>query len=67
MPSLHIAWAAWCTFALWRCPTRAWVRALALLYPCVTAFAVLATGNHFVLDMVAGLLTFARLGADRGD
>jgi PAP2 superfamily protein len=57
MPSLHLAWAAWCTLVLWRLTTRRWVRALAILYPCVTAFAVLATGNHFVLDVLAGLAT----------
>jgi membrane-associated phospholipid phosphatase len=56
MPSLHIAWAAWCTLALWRASGRRSVRALAVLYPCLTALAVLATGNHFVLDIVGGLL-----------
>ncbi len=56
MPSLHIAWAVWCTLAIWTVSTRVWVRVLAVLYPCVTALAVLATGNHFVLDMVGGLL-----------
>jgi hypothetical protein len=59
MPSLHMAWAAWCTVAAWRISRRRWVRALAVVYPCVTAFAVLATGNHFVLDIVAGLLVLA--------
>lgn len=59
MPSLHIAWAVWCTFVLWRLSTRVWVRALALLYPCVTAFAVLSTGNHYLLDLLGGLATFA--------
>jgi membrane-associated phospholipid phosphatase len=59
MPSLHIAWATWCTLALWRISSRAWVRVVALLYPCLTAFAVLATGNHYLLDLVGGLLTFA--------
>jgi membrane-associated phospholipid phosphatase len=59
MPSLHMAWAAWCSLALWRISERRLVRALALLYPCLTALAVLATGNHFVLDIVAGLLTLA--------
>ena len=59
MPSLHIAWAVWCSFALWQISSRVWVRALALVYPCVTAFAVLATGNHYVLDLIGGLLTFA--------
>jgi hypothetical protein len=57
MPSLHIAWAAWCSLALWQLSRRRSVRALAILYPCTTAFAVIATGNHFVLDIVAGLAT----------
>jgi hypothetical protein len=59
MPSLHIAWAVWCSFALWQISSRGWVRVLALVYPCVTAFAVLATGNHYVLDLIGGLVTFA--------
>ncbi|MFI4989553.1 MAG: phosphatase PAP2 family protein [Solirubrobacterales bacterium] len=59
MPSLHMAWAAWCALALWRISARRWVRAVALLYPCATALAVLATGNHFVLDIVGGLLAMA--------
>jgi PAP2 superfamily len=59
MPSLHMAWAAWCGLALWRLSERRSVRALALLYPCVTAFVVIATGNHFVLDLLAGLATLS--------
>ncbi len=59
MPSLHMAWAGWCTVALWRISSRKVVRALAVLYPFVTALAVLATGNHFVLDIVGGLLVLA--------
>jgi len=59
MPSLHMAWAAWCGLVLWRLSERAPVRALALFYPSVTAVAVLATGNHFVLDLLAGLVTAA--------
>jgi PAP2 superfamily len=59
MPSLHIAWAGWCTLALWRASERRWVRALALAYPCLTGLAVLATGNHFLLDIVGGLLVLA--------
>jgi hypothetical protein len=59
MPSLHIAWAVWCTLVLWQLSARPWVRVVALIYPCVTAFAVLATGNHYLLDLVGGLVTFA--------
>lgn len=57
MPSLHMAWAAWCTLVVWRLTGRAWLRCLALLYPCLTGFAVLATGNHYLLDVLAGLAT----------
>jgi hypothetical protein len=59
MPSLHMAWAAWCALALWQISTRPWIRVLAILYPCLTALAVLSTGNHFLLDVLAGLLTLA--------
>jgi hypothetical protein len=59
MPSLHMAWAGWCTVALWRVSERRFVRALAVVYPCLTALAVLATGNHFVLDIVGGLIALA--------
>jgi hypothetical protein len=56
MPSLHIAWAVWCTIAVWQISRRALVRAAGVIYPCITAFAVLATGNHFVLDIAGGLV-----------
>jgi membrane-associated phospholipid phosphatase len=59
MPSLHMAWAAWCALALWRISSRRWVRCVALAYPCTTAFAVLATGNHYVLDILGGLAALA--------
>jgi hypothetical protein len=54
-----MAWAGWCTLAVWRITTRRWVRVVAVVYPCITALAVLATGNHFLLDVLAGLLTLA--------
>lgn len=57
VPSLHVGWATWCTVALWRsAPRRLWRVALAV-YPVVTFAVVLGTGNHYVLDGVAGLLT----------
>jgi hypothetical protein len=59
MPSLHIAWAVWCTVVVWKLTTRVWLRVLATVYPFVTAFAVLSTGNHFVLDVLGGLATIA--------
>ena len=59
MPSLHIAWAVWCTLVVWRLSELRWLRALAVAYPFMTGFAVLATGNHYVLDLFGGLLTIA--------
>ena len=59
LPSLHIAWASWCTLAVWQATRRVWARVLATVYPFLTTFAVISTGNHFVLDVLAGLLTFA--------
>jgi hypothetical protein len=59
MPSLHIAWAVWCTVVVWRISSHRWLRALAAIYPFVTAFAVLSTGNHYVLDLLGGLATIA--------
>ena len=35
------------------------MRVLAVLYPVLTAVVVLATANHFVLDVVAGALLWA--------
>jgi PAP2 superfamily len=54
LPSLHIAWATWSSIAAWRLSERRWVRALALLYPLVTSYAVMATANHYLADCLAG-------------
>lgn len=59
MPSLHMAWAAWCGLAIWRVSRRAWVRTAALLHPLLTALTVMATGNHFLVDLLAGLAALA--------
>lgn len=53
MPSLHVAWATWCAFAVVSVTRTRW-RHLAWLYPLATTFVVLATANHFLLDTVAG-------------
>lgn len=59
MPSLHIAWAVWCTLVLFKLTRNALLRVLAVIYPCLTGFAVLATGNHYLLDLIGGLVTLA--------
>jgi hypothetical protein len=54
MPSLHIAWATWSALGVWALSERRWLRALACVYPFATTYAVMATGNHYLLDAVAG-------------
>ncbi len=56
MPSLHVAWAAWCALVVAGGTRRQWVRLLAWAYPLTTALVVLGTGNHYLLDVLAGLL-----------
>jgi len=63
MPSLHVAWAAWCAVAVTTATRSQW-RHLAWLYPAATVFVVLASANHFLLDTAGGLavLGLALLG-----
>jgi hypothetical protein len=66
MPSLHLAWAAWCAVTVFVLARRSWVRALAVLYPVATVVVILGTGNHFVLDAVGGVVVLvAGFGVQR--
>ena len=56
MPSLHVAWAVWCALALYPVVRHWAVRVLVVAYPLMTTLVVVATGNHFFLDAVAGTL-----------
>jgi hypothetical protein len=64
MPSLHAGWAVGVGVGVWR---RS--RVVAVLYPAAVVLATIATGNHFVLDAVAGaalmVAGFALVGANR--
>lgn len=55
MPSLHVAWALWCGMVLAFVARRHWVRALGICYPILTSIVVMATGNHYFLDVLAGI------------
>ncbi|WP_232303556.1 phosphatase PAP2 family protein [Pseudofrankia sp. DC12] len=59
MPSLHCAWALWCGLLIARHARWLWLRVLGVLYPCCTAFVVMATANHYILDAVAGWTVLA--------
>jgi hypothetical protein len=62
MPSLHVGWAIWAGFLLWRFGRRWWTRALGVAYPVGTTVVVLGTGNHYLLDAVAGAATIGLAG-----
>jgi PAP2 superfamily len=54
MPSLHTAWAVWVA-VLVLCMVRArWIRMIAIVYPVLTVTVIVSTGNHYILDAVAG-------------
>ena len=56
VPSLHVGLAAAIGIALFIVLQAPWAKALALLWGPTVALAVLATGNHYLFDIVAGVL-----------
>jgi len=55
MPSLHLSWALWVAIVAFVMLRGKRQRVLVFLYPVLTTVAVIATGNHYVLDVVAGV------------
>jgi hypothetical protein len=54
MPSMHVGWSLLVGLAGFRAARRRIPRLLFAAHPAVMVVAVMATGNHFVLDAVAG-------------
>jgi len=63
MPSLHSADALIVGVVMATIVHRAWAKALWLAWPAWVWFAVMATGNHFWLDVVAGVALAIAAGA----
>ena len=59
MPSHHVAFAVVTGFGMARSARSPLMRAVGVVYPAAVAGVVVATGNHYTLDVVAG----AALGA----
>lgn len=57
MPSLHVAWATWVLLQVWPAVRSRVVRRLVAAHCAVTVVVVVSTGNHFVLDVLAGVVT----------
>lgn len=58
MPSLHFSWTVILGVLFVR-TFKSWFKMLGLLYPVLTFWAITLTGNHFILDAVAGGLLAA--------
>lgn len=59
MPSLHCGWAALAGFVVFMSARPWWGKLIGLLIPVGMIFTVIATGNHYLLDVVAGLIIIA--------
>ena len=56
MPSLHFGWSLWCACVIIPRAKHTWAKVLAALYPLATLFAIVVTGNHYILDAAGGAL-----------
>ena len=65
MPSMHVGWALWCGWQLVQHAKPMAVRLLGAGYPLVMTFVVVATGNHYLLDAVAGIVVIVLAGSMR--
>jgi membrane-associated phospholipid phosphatase len=55
MPSLHVGWALWVALVVYRHARGPLARGLAVAYPVLMSVVVMATANHYLLDVVAGI------------
>ncbi|HTR71212.1 MAG TPA: phosphatase PAP2 family protein [Mycobacteriales bacterium] len=54
-PSLHVGWALWAGWQLYRHGQHRLTRLAGIAYPILTAVVVVATGNHYLIDVFAGV------------
>jgi hypothetical protein len=61
MPSLHVGWSLWCAYAVWSAlrVTHPRPALLSWLFPLLMTADVLATGNHYVLDVAGSIALLA--------
>jgi hypothetical protein len=56
VPSLHFGYALFVAIAVFTLARPRWVRWLAAAYPFAVVLSIVVTGNHYILDAVAGAL-----------
>jgi hypothetical protein len=67
VPSLHAGFALGVGYGVVRYARTPWMKAVGVLYPVAVVLTVVVTGNHFILDALAGALvmTVGFLAASR--
>src|SRR5207244_12999060 len=56
LPSLHLAWAAWASVVGVAIVAQPALRLLLFLHPILTGVVVMATANHYLIDVAAGVV-----------
>ncbi|HJN92813.1 MAG TPA: phosphatase PAP2 family protein, partial [Dehalococcoidia bacterium] len=59
VPSLHVGRAALLAISVWLATDNPWVRVIMVSVFVLQTISVIATGNHFLFDGLAGLLVCA--------
>ena len=54
-------WAVWCGWQIYTYARNRGLRALGVLYPILVALVVVVTGNHYLIDVIFGVV-FAFVG-----
>ena len=65
MPSLHVGWVLLVSIAIMNLARRAAVRATAALLPVAMFGAIVLTGNHYIVDGIAGAVVLLGLAIAR--
>ncbi|HEY8293604.1 MAG TPA: phosphatase PAP2 family protein [Thermomicrobiales bacterium] len=56
MPSLHVGWSLLAGIAIIAAARSWWLKAAGMALPILMTFAVIMTGNHYLLDVIAGAI-----------
>jgi hypothetical protein len=57
IPSMHVCFAVMIAWPMAKLVSWRWAKVLWALYPVLVTFIVVATGNHFLVDVFLGVLT----------
>jgi membrane-associated phospholipid phosphatase len=59
VPSMHVCFAVMIAWPLAKLVSWRWAKVACALYPLVVTFVVVATANHFLVDVFLGVITAA--------